>query len=273
MAIHNPIVSIIVPCFNHGEYLSEALESVFNQTFTEWECIIVDDGSSDNTKDVAMSYKNMDFRFKYIYQKNSGLASARNTGINEASGVYILPLDADDKISTDYLKEGVHILDNDPEIKIVYADAQKFGESHGKWELNEYKFKDFLLENSIFCTAFFRKADYEKTDGYNTNMKYGLEDWDFWITLLEKGGKVHKILSVHFHYRIRPNSMVYSIDRKKEEFLKTQIFLNHVDVFIAEYGDPISAYKENILLKKQLNKIKSSIPYRLVKYVKTFLFG
>ncbi|MFV8358229.1 glycosyltransferase family 2 protein, partial [Flavobacterium sp. XS1P32] len=92
--MNNPQVSIIVPCFNQAQYLSEALKSVLEQTYENWECIIVNDGSPDDTKQIAQKWVEKDSRFKYIFKENGGLSSARNEGINYAKGTFILPLDA-----------------------------------------------------------------------------------------------------------------------------------------------------------------------------------
>ncbi|HEU4496898.1 MAG TPA: glycosyltransferase family 2 protein, partial [Flavobacterium sp.] len=95
-------MSIIVPCFNQSQYLGEALQSVSEQTYTDWECIIVNDGSPDDTEEVSKEWCEKDARFKYLYKENGGLSSARNAGIAVAGGEYILPLDADDKIAPEY---------------------------------------------------------------------------------------------------------------------------------------------------------------------------
>ena len=106
--MEEPLVSIITPCYNQAQYLSEALDSVLRQTFANWECIIVNDCSSDNTEEVAMSYCNKDARFRYCpLDHNQGLCTARNNGIGMSSGKYILPLDADDIIADCYLEEAV----------------------------------------------------------------------------------------------------------------------------------------------------------------------
>jgi glycosyltransferase involved in cell wall biosynthesis len=86
------LVSVIVPCFNQAQYLGEALQSVLAQTYTNWECIIVDDGSPDNTERVASKFVKLDNRIKYHKKQNGGLADARNYGINKAKGEFILPL-------------------------------------------------------------------------------------------------------------------------------------------------------------------------------------
>jgi glycosyltransferase involved in cell wall biosynthesis len=97
-------ITVIVPCYNQAAYLDEALQSVLNQTYLYWECIIVNDGSTDQSEVKAKEWTEKDHRFKYFYQKNSGLCSARNFGIKKAQGEFILPLDADDKLGENYLK-------------------------------------------------------------------------------------------------------------------------------------------------------------------------
>ena len=94
----NTKVSVIVPCYNQAQYLDEALQSILNQSFTDWECIVVNDGSKDNTEFISNEWIKKDSRFKYVYQDNGGLSNARNVGIKKAEGEFILPLDADDKI-------------------------------------------------------------------------------------------------------------------------------------------------------------------------------
>ncbi len=96
-----PKVSVIIPCYNQAEYLQSALASVFCQSFTDWEAIVVNDGSTDDTVEIAAGFfaKFPDCNWKLIDQKNAGLTSARNAGIEAAVGEYILPLDADDMIS------------------------------------------------------------------------------------------------------------------------------------------------------------------------------
>ena len=123
-----PKVSIIVPCHNQAEFLSESLESVINQSISDWECIIVNDGSTDNTEEIAKKWCDLDYRFAYIKTIGNGVAEARNIGIKKSKGTYILPLDADDKISSKYLYEAIKILDYDLNIKIVYGQAEYFGD-------------------------------------------------------------------------------------------------------------------------------------------------
>lgn len=108
-----PKISVVVPCYNQAQYLDECLQSVLNQTYQDWECIIVNDGSPDNTEDVAKSWAEKDTRFIYLSKENGGLSSARNAGIEIAKGEWILPLDADDKIGERYLELAEKEFEND----------------------------------------------------------------------------------------------------------------------------------------------------------------
>ena len=131
-------VSVIVPVYTQGVFLSEALDSVLKQTYSNWECVIVNDGSTDNSEEVAKSYVNMDDRFKYLYQENSGVASARNKGIRYSDGYYILPLDSDNMLCPTYLEKAVSYFLLHPETTLVYGKAEFFGDRSGIWNLPEY---------------------------------------------------------------------------------------------------------------------------------------
>src|ERR1043166_2529650 len=114
-----PEVSVIVPCYNQGEYLPEALESVLAQTFRNWECVIVSDGSPDNTAQVASLYAEKDSRIHFYDTEHGGVSAARNFAISKAKGEYILPLDADDKISCGYIEECLKMIKFSGDIKLV----------------------------------------------------------------------------------------------------------------------------------------------------------
>ena len=255
------MVSIIMPSYNQGDYLGEALDSVLAQTYSDWECIIIDDGSTDNTKDIAELYCNKDKRVKYLYQENQGVVVARNNAISKCSGELILPLDGDDRIGASYLEKAVKILKSNPNIKVVYCDAEFFGGKTGFWKLPKFSIEMQLCWNCIFCTALFRKKDYENAGGYNINMKEGLEDWDFWLSMFENGGEAYKIPEVLFYYRIKDSSTSRnkSFDKKYKKLVK-QIFLNHQDLYFEHLGNIFNSYYE-------YNKILDSKSYSLAKII------
>ena len=256
--IEKPLVSIIIPCYRQAEYISEAIESVISQTYDNWECIIIDDGSPDNTKDVSSLYIRSDKRIKYIYQENQGVSNARNNGILFSRGKYILPLDADDIIASTYVEKAVSILESHPEYKLVYCKAEKFGKESGIWQLPEYKFEDLLWNNMIFCSAMYRRCDYEKTKGYNPTMVFGIEDWDFWLSLLSPEDKVYRIDEVLFYYRVKTVSRTTALSTKFETSAR-QICRNHPEL----YDDAILLHLRLQSLLSEINKIKDSKSYRI----------
>jgi glycosyltransferase involved in cell wall biosynthesis len=201
-----PRVSIIIPCYNHGAYITDAVESVRAQTFGGYEIIVVNDGSTDGHT-LAVLDNLACGGIRVVTTVNCGLASARNTGIREAAGEYILTLDADDRISSGYLERAVQVLDKDRKIGIVYGDTEFFGEESGRWQLPGYSLYRIPFENMIVASAFFRRSDWETVGGYRPAMRYGWEDWDFWLSVIELGRVVYKIPETVFFYRIRNSSM------------------------------------------------------------------
>ena len=267
-----PLVSVIVPCYNQASFLSDALDSVLAQTYTDWECIIVNDGSTDNTEEVAKTYIDKDSRFAYVHKNNGGLPSARNFGISKSTGDFILPLDADDLIGSSYLEKAISRFKSFPETKLVYCKAAKFGHVSGAWSLGEYSYDAFIWKNMIFCSCIFRRADYDKTTGYNENMRFGYEDWDFLLSLLKPDDNVYCIEDTLFFYRIRKGTMTKSMTPHMEFTLK-KIVSNHPDIY--------ENYLTDIIwLKRLVEYYRDGLPYRIgakilrpYRFIKSFFTG
>jgi glycosyltransferase involved in cell wall biosynthesis len=217
-------VSIVIPCYNHALFLEETLASVLNSTYNDYEIIIVNDGSTDNSEAVANKLVNENANITYLYQANQGPSVARNYGIRTAKGKYILPLDADDRISADYIEKAVAVLESDPKVKVVYCEAEFFGEKSGKWKLPQFSRKYLARENMIFLSAMFRKADWESIGGFDERMTWGWEDWEFWISMLKNGGDVVRLPITGFFYRIRKGSRRKSTNKNAKR--KTIALIN-----------------------------------------------
>jgi glycosyltransferase involved in cell wall biosynthesis len=263
----SPRVSIIIPCFNQAGFLAESAGSVLAQSFTDWECIIVNDGSSDNTEEEALSLCRKDNRIVYLAKPNGGLAAARNFGIEHSKGDYILPLDADDKIGPEYVRLCVEELDKEADCRVVYCNAEFFGELTGPWQLPEFSLKSLAVDNMIFCTAMFRKRDWKAAGGYDELMKYGMEDWELWINILKHGGKVKKLPLTGFFYRIRQGSMVESISSEKKLFLYDHVCKKHFDFIIEQLGNPVLNFTDKEKYKQKLDKITRMKIYKLLRTV------
>lgn len=266
-----PIVSIIIPTYNCGLYLPEAIDSVLAQTFTDWECIIVDDGSTDNSAEVAQKYCSAYSQIKYVYQQNQGVSMARNTGIAHSSGKYIMPLDSDDFIASTYIEKAVNFLEGHHDTKLVYCYAQTFGTENKITEFPEFDYDTFLWGNQIFNYAVYRRTDFDKTSGYNLNMKHGLEDWDFFLSLLSPTDKVFCIKEPLYFYRKKETSRSISLDNHRKAML-VQIYKNHPEIYtpfneeIVYYRNQATNLKDEVAeLHQELDRLRKTKAFRIGK--------
>jgi len=267
-----PVFSIIVHCYKHAHYLPEALDSVLSQSFSDWECIIVDDGSPDNTEEIATKWEQRNGRFKLLQIENGGLSNARNQGINIARGEFILPLDADDKIAPDYLEKALPLFNESPSVKVVYGHARYFGAKDELWKLLDFDLKSLATKNMIYCSAIFRKKDWKKVGGYDVQMKYGFEDWEFWIAILKNGGEVRKLDSVCFYYRIAEGSMLRSMTESGQNELFNYMSAKHSDFYIEQLGNFQQLAKERYEAETRMKSLLKSNKWALNTLCKN-LFG
>lgn len=201
-------VSIIIPCYNHGKYLLEALASLEKCDAELFEVIIVNDGSTE--AETLRILGELGTGYRIIDQTNGGLCSARNAGIREAKGKYILPLDADNKIYPEYIEHSIAILDINPEVAVVYGKRDFFGDTNGAelFQPEEFDLARLAVGNYIDACAVIRKTVLADCGYYSTDLpEQGLEDWDLWLSLAAKGWKFHFLDEVVYSYRFRPTSM------------------------------------------------------------------
>jgi glycosyltransferase involved in cell wall biosynthesis len=255
------LISVIVPCYNQALYLDETLQSVWEQSYPDWECLIVDDGSADNSKAIANAWCEKDNRFRLIPKQHGGVSQARNVGIEQAMGKFILPLDGDDKISTDYIEGCLEEFEKHPETKLVYGKAFLFGAEKGEWHLPDFNYHQLLTRNLIYCTAMYRKSDWQAIGGYDEKMVHGLEDWDFWIRLLNGQEVVTRLRSVAFYYRIKSSSR--NADLYKNETTRQEtydyLYRKHYDQMKSIIGNPLQLYVENEDLSNQVIRLQQQL--------------
>lgn len=237
-----PLVSIIIPTYNQCAFICETLDSVIDQQYTYWECIIVDDGSTDNTKQIVQKY-NLESRIRYIYQENQGVCVARNNGVLLATGKYVLFLDSDDKISPSFLQGSVEVMEVNEQIKVVAPSVQLFGLYDRPYMLPKFTIERLMGRNIFIMSSLCRRDDIIRIGGFNNNMKNGLEDWDFWLSILENGGDVVYLEDVFFYYRIRKKSRNRSISKEDLALLRKQIYLNHLSLFRTKLLDPLESFE------------------------------
>lgn len=268
-----PIISVIVPCYNQAQYLKESLESVLKQTYDNWECIIVNDGSSDNTEELSLVWTLKDKRFKYLYKVNGGLSSARNAGIRVSVGQFILPLDADDKIHKTYLQKICEAFQKNPYLELVSSKIQFFGALNNELVLPKYSFTKQLVQNCFVCTSSFKKKSWERINGYDEQMT-SFEDWEFWIRLLNEKSKVYKIPETMFFYRKHAQGSLSNVFKKDVEFyysLYDYVYEKHLPLYKKYFPRPILAFNENLSLKEFNSKIKNTLLFKLYVKIKNKL--
>lgn len=244
-------VSIIMPCYNDGKYITEAVDSVFKQTYSSLELIIIDDGSDDyQTIKVIEELSKSNTKIHLIHTNHIGPAGARNAGIEMASGKYVMPLDADDMIEPTYIEKAISVIEPDESIGVVYCHADLFGEQTGLWQLPDYSLDNMLLDNVVFVTALFRKDDWKRVGGFRTSMKYGMEDYDFWLSILESGKEIKQLPEVLFHYRIKPVSRTTRFQSDVSVVQKTykDIYFHH-SKFYEKYKDEHAIVLRNALIE------------------------
>lgn len=252
-------ISIIIPCFNQAQFLDEALHSVLNQTYQYWEAIIVNDGSTDNTEEVAIKWIEKDNRFRYYFKENGGLSSARNLGLEKAIGDYVQFLDSDDYL--DLKKIEIQIED----LKcydISISDYFPFQDGDNNKVFDRYLspfFSELAYKKEIIWDWEYRKSfpphcvlfKKELLDNYNLKFNELLpnhEDWEFWVKLFYYSKNVFNNIEVLAFYRIRKESMSTDYKLMREGFtLAAKSLMN--------YFEDIQDNEHVIHVKLKLNEI------------------
>ena len=243
MGTQEVVVSIIIPCYNDGQFLPDAIRSARSNQRGLHEIIVVNDGSSDpQTLSILDDLRGS--VVQVIDQQNEGLGAARNRGITAARGRYILPLDSDNQIRAEYIDRGIELLDSKPNLDVIYGNAQFFGAKHSVWRVPEYNLCRLLLHNYIDACAVYRKSAWERCGGYDTNMPFaGFEDWDLWVRIAGSGGGFYHLDEVLFDYRIRTNSMTAAMrDPKIVEAVRKYVHSKTIPVTVGEYGRRIQSW-------------------------------
>jgi glycosyltransferase involved in cell wall biosynthesis len=201
-----PAVSVILTCYNLGRYLGEAVDSVLAQSFRDFELVIVDDGSTDDETCRRLDdYQRQAIRV--IRSANRGLPAARNLGIAHTRGRYVCAVDADDVLEPALLERSVSVLESDPSVAFVSHWLRAFGDETWEWTPSLCDFPALLDTNTVNGAAVVRREILSAIGGFDETMRDGCEDWDLWITIVERGGVGRILPEFLFNYRRRRESM------------------------------------------------------------------
>lgn len=199
-----PTISVIIPCYNQAKYIAECLDSVLAQTFTDFEVIVVNDGSTDNSQEIVQAYVAKYPQVHLINQENSGISATRNNAMNEASGTYFYPLDGDDKIHPQCL-EKLYKTITSTSYRAVGSETMLFGAADNiliQPKLSKYQM--YGRHGGCVVSALYYKEDFERFGGYKEEFsRIGGEDMDYWLNYIDNDIPIYRLPEVLFYYRIK----------------------------------------------------------------------
>lgn len=236
-----PKVSVIIPTYNRANFIGETIQSVLDQTFQDFEIIVVDDGSTDNTKEIIESFIKKSGKIKYLYEKNSGTCAApRNVGFYNSTGKYLCFLDSDDLWLPEKLQKQIDFFKNSGNEKLGFIDCGTLIiNEHGKEIKNNYNFpkyqgnvyKDFLKYNFVLSpgSVLIKRSVLENIGLFDENLP-SAEDWELWIRISKKY-EFASLKEPLFKYRVHINNLTSAVAKRGAESLGIYVFQKYKEEF------------------------------------------
>jgi glycosyltransferase involved in cell wall biosynthesis len=256
-------ISIIIPCYNSGSFLLEAIESCHRSIFQEFEVIVVNDGSSEpETLDILSQIETLD-KVRVYHQSNRGASSARNFGVGKSRGEFLLFLDSDNKIRPDYLSRAFEVILRESQLAVVYSHPYFIGavsNQEARFEVKPFNLDSLFAGNYIDMCSLVRKKTFLEVGGFDESHElfFG-EDWDLWIRFALAGWEFHFIDEILFDYRIRQESLMGQVDEKKHQ--RTLLYLGK------KHGPVIhQRYRQYFRVMDQIQKRPFSYFLRILYY-------
>ena len=277
MLLNSQLVSIIIPCHNQGEFLNDTLESIQQQEYQNFECLLINDGSIDNSEAIGLKWQNEDSRFKYFDQKNKGVSSARNLGLNQANGDFIQFLDADDIISKDKLSSSLSYFIVDESLDIVISNFSMFtggikNITNPYCDLSAIKFSlesilfQWQISFSLPIHCPLMRARIVKSSRFDEELS-AQEDWLFWVSIFKTNPKTAFIDKTMAYYRNNPSGRTtrdYYDDQllfveKMKSYVNQEVYENFLKHRMFKYYEDVQKYKSKI------RELENSRPFKLLK--------
>ena len=229
---NSPLLSIVIPYYNMGNYLLEALESIGNAVYPHKEIIIVDDGSNEQISIDRLIFAEKKYDCKIIHSPNRGLAEARNTGAKNSRGRYLAFLDPDDKIAPGYYSKAIEVLEKFDNVYGIGCFVKYFEEKSSYWITSSPQPPYILAHNSVNSSSLVYKRSAFLMAGLNDKkVDYGVEDYESVISMISRGYNIAVLPEVLFYYRVRKNSMFRHINRNKLLYSYKYIAEKHAEYF------------------------------------------
>ncbi|MBM3819129.1 MAG: glycosyltransferase family 2 protein [Acidimicrobiia bacterium] len=266
------MISVLIPCYDQGAYLDDAVESVLAQTHQDFEILVVDDGSTDPaTVRLLDGYARP--RTTVYRTPNRGLAAARNFLIERARGEYLCALDADDTLHPAYLEKTLGVLEDDPSLGFVSTRLQTFGAETRVWpDDTRCDLVTLLCDDPVHCAALVRRSAVLAVGGYDEGMPHqGHEDWDLWISLVESGHRGVILDDVLFFYRRRPGSMCDECTTGAVHIESAEYLVRKHAASYRAHWEQVARFKDramagierlNVALEEEISTLASSVERR-----------
>ena len=266
-----PRVSVVIPVWNAGKLLRDALNSIAAQTYRDVETIIVDDGSTDATTRDVLDEAAGRTDTTVIRTENRGPAAARNAAIAQASGTYVLPLDADDTLAPSFLARTTTVLDAEPNVGICFTWVGLTGGHHGVWRTGEFSAQALVGRCTLPVTALYRRALWDDVGGYDESFTEGSEDWDFWLGAVARGWTARGLPEVLMYYRRSATSRERRArGREASAQIMRRLVAKHRPLYEAHLEDALAGlYVEYAGVASALERVYDNPAGRLVTWLRS----
>ena len=239
----NSLVSIVVPAYNASNTIFETLDSIYNQTYKNFECIVVDDGSADSDQlyKIIEGFLSLE-NFSYVRKENGGVSSARNLGASKALSEFLMFIDSDDMIAPTYVEKCLDEYKKNPELSLVCTNVQEFERSTRKISHDNVPLSKFIFHNAIFpCIALIRTENFRKSGGYDEGLKV-CEDWNLYISLLKENA-TYRVIDEHLYFYRKRNDQTSLTDQIDNQTISMNTalnkkFENHRELYDQVMGSP-----------------------------------
>ncbi len=229
--LQKPLISVVIPCYNDGAYLPETISKLKEQSYTYFEIIVVNDGSTDQaTLDVLNDISKKGITV--LHKENGRMSSARNHGVKHAKGSIIAALDADDYFDPSFFEKALNVLESKPEVAVVTSHIQLFGDFTEVARPRGGNAYNFLFSSECPACAIVRKSCWDKVGGYDENMRMGYEDWEFYISITKMGWYVEVIQEKLLYYRQTSDSTLKNDTVPRRQEIINYIIEKHKDWYI-----------------------------------------
>jgi glycosyltransferase involved in cell wall biosynthesis len=262
----NPLVSFIIPYFNAGSTIQETIDSIFNQSYSNFDIWLINDGSTNQYSiDKLKDFEGND-RIHLLHQENAGPSVAKNIGVSLTKGELLCFVDSDNILLDNYIKEAVCVFDKNPSIDVVYSDFEYFGDISGIHKSNKIDSFKIFIGNSVDNCVVIRKKSFLSVSGFDVYLsKLGLEDWELWINLLKNNKQFYYLEKVLFKYRVISTSRTNITANLNIEKITKYIANKHSDFLAQIYKE--TYYKNKMTLESIDFRIGKNIlmPFRFLK--------